>query len=592
MKCRFCGKRIKKGSNVCDSCGKEVTEGLNTDELIDAMPQLHDDFDKINQLQAKEKKKKAKKEMRRENKGKRWKIAIAIILVVAILAGVVTGTLFYMGILGEEKVEAPTTSAIEGGLQKTFAGYLFTDALITDEATAKAAIAEAKSVLSFTDVENEFEFDKKIVVGGDTFYRFRQIYQGIPVYGGEVVVAAGADGTALAMNCAYITTAGLTATQTISKADASNAIIDFVSKLPDEYVVVEGINMTEVEKVISNAEGKTYLSYMANVSGYNRLDEYNAYDVFVDAVGGDGIGVVATSSFENEEAHSMQETEESYMFQMATVNGKFDWNDEKRTSATEKILISDIESGNSSAYITSVKNATDKAYRFFDSKLSWKGLDGNGTPFKVYVNSNEYVSDKIPTGNALYTNGKIMFFREDLTQGEVDYNTVVHEYAHGVMQNIAGIKGTKQLNENAVIAEGLADVFGEIAEIYQNGSADWIHGERNLAIPSNGYFIATSGNVNVTDLKSCYAYSTVVSHMASFSSGYISNTDLLAEYWFKAMCLMTQHTDFSEFYQILNCLAVSMYDQGKIDENTSMALITGIEMMGLSEQGMSGEYAE
>lgn len=592
MKCRFCGKRIKKGSNVCEACGKEVTEGLAAEELIDAMPELHDDFDKISKLQAKDKKKKERKQKRAENKSKRWKIAIAIILVVAILAGAIVGALFYTGVLGKEEVVAPTTSAIDGELRKTFAGVLFTDALITDEASAKAAIVSGQATLEFADVENEFEFDKKIELSGNTVYRFRQVYQGIPVYGGEAIIAARDDGTAVAYNCAYITTQGLTAAQTIDKAQAENAIIDYVSKLPDDYVIVEGVNMTQVQKVVTNSNGKTYLAFTANVSGYNRLDEYNAFDVFVDAVGGGGIGVIATSSFENEGADVEKQPEESYIYEMATVNHKFNWNDENSTISEEKVLISDVTAGNTSPYIASVKNATDRAYNFFSNQYGWKGLDGQGTGFKVYVNSNEYVSDKIPTGSALYTNGKMMFFREDLTQGEIDYNTVVHEYAHGVMQNIAGVKGTKALNENAAIVEGMADIFGELAEMKQNGAADWIHGERNLEIPSNGYYMTTSGAVNITDLRSCYAYSTVVSHMGSFTAGYITNVNYLNEYWFRVMCMMTQHTDFSEFYQILNCIGLSMYEEGKLDNTSYMAIITGVEMMGLSEQGLSGTFNE
>ncbi len=580
MKCRFCGKKIKKGSNVCEACGKEVTEGLGTEELIDAMPELHDDFDKISQMQAKDKKKKEKKKKRAENKSKRWKIAIAVILVVAILAGAVVGALFYTGVLGKEEVVEPTTSAIEGELRKTFAGIMFTDAPITDEVSAKAAIASGQQTLGFADVDSEYEFVRKIELGDNAIYRFRQVYQGIPVYGGEAVIAARADGTAVAYNCAYITTQGLTAAQTIDKAKAENAIIDYVSKLPDDYVIVQGVNMSQVQKVVTNSNGKTYLAFMANVSGYNRLDEYNAFDVFVDAVGGGGIGVVATSSFENEVADEAEEPEESYIFEMATVNHKFNWNDEKSTISEDKVLISDITSGNTSPYIAGVKNATDRAYNFFESQYGIKGLDGNGSSFKVYVNSNEYVSDKIPTGNALYTNGKMMFFREDLTQGEIDYNTVVHEYAHGVMQNIAGVRGTKTLNENAAIVEGLADIFGELAEMKENGTADWIHGERDLAAPSNGYFLTTLGAGNITDLRSCYAYSTIVSHMGCVSAEYITDQNTLNEYWFRVMCLMTQHTDFLEFYQILDCVALSMLEEGKIDDATYMSITTGIEMMG------------
>lgn len=592
MKCRFCGKRIKKNSNICKACGREVTEGLGTEEMIDAMPELHDDFDKISKLQAKDKKKKEKKQRREENKLKGAKIAIAVILVVTILAGVVVGALFYTGILGKEEVVEPTTSAIEGELRKTFAGVNFTDTPITDEVSAKAAIASGQETIGFADVENEYKFDKKIDFSGSTTYRFRQVYLGIPVYGGEAVISARDDGTPISYNCSYITTKGLTAAQTINKATAENAIVDYVSKLPDEYVIVSGINVTPSQKVVTNSNGKTYLAYVANVSGYNRFDEYNAYDVFVDAVGGGGIGVVATSSFENEGTEITQDTEESYIYEIATVNDKFEWNDEKSTIAEDKILISDITLGNASPYIVGVKDATDRAYNFFNTQYGWKGLDGNGTGFKVYINSNQYVSDKIPTGNALYTNGKLMFFREDLTQGEVDYNTVIHEYAHGVMQNLSGVKGTKALNENAAIVEGMADIFAELAEIRQNGTADWKHGERDLAAPSNGYYMTTSGVINITDLRSCYAYSTVVSHMGAITAGSIADINTLCEYWFRVACTMTQNTDFAEFYQILDCVALSMYEEGKIDDVTKTEIFTGVEMMSSSEQIYSESFEQ
>ncbi|MBQ3118474.1 MAG: M36 family metallopeptidase [Clostridia bacterium] len=592
MKCRFCGKKIKKNSNICKGCGKEVTEGLRTDEMIDAMPELHDDFDKISKLQAKDKKKKEKKQKREENKLKRAKIAIAVILVVTILAGVVVGALIYTGVLGKEEVVTPSTSAIEGELRKTFTGINFTGTPITDEVSAKAAITSGQQTMEFADVDNEYEFDKKIEFSGGTIYRFRQVYQGIPVYGGEAVISARDDGTPISYNCAYVTTQGLTAAHTIDKATAENAIVDYVSKLPDEYVIVSGVNVTPVQKTVTNTNGKTYLAYVANVSGYNRLDEYNAYDVFVDAVGGGGIGVIATSSFENEVTEETQNTEESYIYEIATVNDKFKWNDEKSTIAEDKIQISDITSGNTSPYVASVKDAVDRAYNFFNTQFGWKGLDGKGTGFKVYINSNQYVSDKIPTGNALYTNGKLMFFREDLTQGEIDYNTVVHEYAHGVMQNISGVKGTKALNENAAIVEGMADIFAELAEMKQNGTADWKHGERDMAVPSNGYYMTTSGAVNITNLQSCYAYSTVVSHMGQFTADYIKDINTLSEYWLRVACTMTQHTDFTELYQILNCVALSMLEEGKIDGLTQTAIATGVEMMGLSEQGLNESFEQ
>ena len=591
MKCRFCGKKIKKGSNVCAACGKEVTEGINTEELIDAMPELHDEFDNISRLQAKDKKKKERKERRENTKSNKVRIIIAVALVLVIVAGVVAGMLYYRNIHKEPEVVVPTTSAIEGEVKTTFKSQTITDELVKDEISAKAAIALAQESLEFADVENEYELYRKTEVFGSTFYRFRQVYQGIPVYGGEVVLMTDNAGKLLAYNGSYVTTEGLTATHTVDKATAGNTIIDFANKMPDDYQIVTGTNMTDVEKMVVNTDGKTYLAYKANISGYNRFDEYNAFDVFVDAVGGKGIGAIATSSFENES--EVEDPEESYIYEVATVNDKFNWNDEKSTIAEERLPIQDIADGNVSPYIVSVKTAVDRAYNFFDKTFGYKGLDGKGSKFKVYINSNEYEEGKIPTGNALYTNDKLMFFREDLTQGEIDYNSVVHEYAHGVIRHIAGLYGTKETNENAAIAEGMADIFAELAELKQNGTADWIHGERNMDVLSDGYYMFFQNDSEITDVRDCYAYSTVVSHMASYMNNYIKNPDTLCEYWFKVLNLMTMHTDFNGLNTILYTVAESMYNAGRLDAEEMSSLAAGIDILAqgrnVQESAMNGQ---
>jgi len=581
MKCRFCGKKIKKGSNICDKCGKEVTEGLGTDELIDALPELHDEFDNISKMQAKDKKKKEKKSQREANKKKnkkRNRIIIAIILVIAILCGVAAGMLYYKN-KREKEIEANKTSAVSSEILTTIAGYGFTEDLITDEISAKNAISHAKDMLGIQDIESEFKLEKTIVVDGANFYRFRQMYKGIPVDCGEIIVAASPDGKAISLNASYVKTAGLTNVYEIDKGGASTAITEYVNAMPDEYSVVEGTTVTDVEKVICTSNGFVHLAYMANVSGYNVNGEYMAYDVFVDGVSGNGIAATVTSSYEND-TPVVADIEESYIYEMAAVSDKFNWNDKESQAFEEKLSIKEIESGNSSAYVGSIKTHVDNVYNYFGNVLGWKGLDGQEGSFKVYINSNEYVKDTLPTENAMYTNGKLMFFREDLTQGEMDYNIVAHEYAHGVISNVAGLCGTKEVGENAALSEGIADVFAELAEAYLTGQkADWIHGERNLAYPSDGYLDVASGEIVIENVADCYFHSTIVSHMAAFMDNYDIDNKTMSEYWFKVLCLMRRNTNFSEFYKILSIVNVSMLEEGKFTEDQYGSVMVGTEMI-------------
>jgi Zn-dependent metalloprotease len=375
-----------------------------------------------------------------------------------------------------------------------------------------------------------------------------------------------ASGNVIGLNGVYIPTDGLSVSYKLDEGSASTAITEYVNSLKD-FAVVDGINITEVKKTIVNSDDKAYVAYCANVSGYNSASEYIAYDVFVDASTGDGICTFVTSSFETETSVTENEIEDSYIYKMATASDKFNWNDDTLEISKDPINIKDIEAGNSSAYVASVKNAVDSAYNYFSDAFGYKGLTGNGEGFTVYINPNEYVEEVLPTEKAMYTNQKLMFFREDLTQGDLDYNTAVHEYAHGVMHNIVGFCGTMNFSENAAIAEGLADVFAELAEATINGTCDWVHGERVLYEPQNGYFDHLPANVSVLNVSDCYYYSTIVSHLASRIAQAIPYVSLQNELWFKTMCFMTRNTDFNDLNTIINAVATNMHSEYKLTDN-------------------------
>ncbi|MBQ3181435.1 MAG: M36 family metallopeptidase, partial [Clostridia bacterium] len=352
-----------------------------------------------------------------------------------------------------------------------------------------------------------------------------------------------------------------------------------------DFAVVEGINITEVEKSICNTNNKAYITYTANVSGYNSSSEYIAYDVFVDGLNGEGVCVSVTSSFENETEVTENDISDSYIYKMATASDKFNWNDDTMELSKEPINIADVTSGNSSAYVASVKNSVDSAYNYFNNAFGYKGIAGNGESFMVYINSNEYVEEDLPTERAMYTNGKLMFFKEDLTQGDIDYNTVMHEYAHGVMHNIVGFSGTMEFSENSAIAEGLADVFAELAEATATGALpDWVHGERILFEPTDGYLTTIPVNIAINSVSDCYSYSTIVSHLASQIYNCAPSVSVQNELWFKTMCFMTKNTDFSELSSILNVVALNMYEEYKLTDLQYQQITECIKMLDTSSQ--------
>ncbi len=580
MKCKFCGKRYKKHDTHCPKCGRDVNAELSTDDLIDAMGEIHNEMGKIGRM--------------REKRKRRFRRFFLTVFVIVLCVGAGLYTMYYFG--GDlkfnaeqvtvEEQEPAVMSGVVGERVDKFLGAGFSGVSITDENSAQTALENMFSDLGMTGEEMTFRLEHKIAIDKDTFYRFSQVVNGLDVYGGEAIVVAGNDGTPLALKSSLVHTAGLDFTADMESGKAINAISEYIDKMVDDYRVKSGIQISPAEKVICNFEGRTYLAYTANVSGYNVKSTYVAYDVFVDADSGAGIFVSDTSSYvEGEEAvaensenaeeeidtSAATEAEKAAIAQTAspaeytisTVNDRYSWNDESKTASREEISKTDIEAGNVTPYVADVKFCIDKAYAYFANRFEWRGFDGQNAPFFVYLNGNEYIKDQLPPENALYAGNKMMLIETGMATAQANPNIIGHEYTHGVMYHLAHLSGTTAKNENAAIAEGLADIFAELMEA---DAPDWIHGERNLAVKEVGYFTEYPENPEVKSISDTYAYGHILSHAAHrmYSEGI--GTQKLGELYFRTLCMMTKTSGFSDFRTALELSAKHMEQNGILSE--------------------------
>lgn len=239
----------------------------------------------------------------RQEKKRRKKIGITICVLVVLLcaAGVWVGLTFFpefFGIRdGSEDVDLVVSTGVPGVQTHVF-GTDYTSVIVLDELTAKDAVDSMREELGITGEHTDFALESRRSVGGDTYYRFRQQWFGVDVYDGEIVLVVSKDGTVTAANGSIVETEGLKDEAKLDMGAASNAISEYTNKLTKDFVITAGAVMTNATKTVYNFEGKTYLAYMANVSGYNDHGMYIAYDAFVDANTGSGIHLRVTSSYE------------------------------------------------------------------------------------------------------------------------------------------------------------------------------------------------------------------------------------------------------------------------------------------------------
>ena len=590
MKCLHCGKETEPNNAICPHCNTPIEKEdapASNDARIDNMPKLHDELSRIGELRQK-----------KEHKPHRALWAILICTLCLLVAG---AGMLYM--LEKEKraqeaaeKERMRPSFVAGRQIKTILTGDEISVLVTDGQTAKDAIWGVKDRLGVTDAATDFALVSLHTVGNDTYYRFRQTWNNLSVYGGELILASSKDGKVIALNSNILETNGLEKDATLDAGAGANAISAYINKLAPEYRIVEGIYMTDTTQVVCNFDGKTHLAYTKNLSGYNEKGKYVGFDAFVDADSGNGIFVRHTVSFENDgqspkdaaapipvqNLFSAEKSQSSFY----AVSDKFNWNNPQMAGAREALDKAEIVNGNTAAYIGSVKVAVDKAYSYFADTFSHHGLDGENGAFSVLINANEYLEDNLPKDHALFHNDTLAFFHQDMNAGALTTDHAAHEYSHGVMAHLADFDGTMALSENAAVAEGLADVFGELAEGHFAGTSDWMQGDRNFASPQGQYLASLTAPADIKTMEDCYHYSTIVSHSVYQMHAAGVSQKALSSLVMRTVLMMTQKSDFAQWKALTALSAGAMKDSGEISAemyDSILAILTATNISSFGE---------
>ena len=577
MKCDVCGTKYTEQDFVCPNCGANLLEDApENSNFIDSMPEIHNELNLIQE----------QRELRAKRKKLRFRISMVVLTVIFCLAAGFGAMHFFKNYgkpdknaNAEQNLVKPT--GVPGNTVKKFLGEGFTGVQITDEASALSAVESALPEFG-TSLDNlSFQLENHITVNGDSYYRFQQLVENIPVVGGEMIVFSDGGGKPLALNGRFVETTGLDLTPKIESAKAANSINAYINKLSRENRIVEGANVTPASLVICNYDGVTYLAYTANASGYSEQGTFVAYDVFVDADTGAGIFISHTASFENEDgaqaedaAAPAEEPKKTLIKEGAIdfymVNDKFSWNDPENPNSVEQIDVS----GEVSEYVANANTVLNKAHNYFAIKHNWRGLDGKGTPARVYLNTNAYVPDYLPLEFAQYANGVLMFIQDPENGVLLSENVAVHEYAHGVMESIAHFCGTDAANENAILAESLADVFAELAE---GNKPDWIHGVRNFISPDAGYHKTLPEQIQIAKTEDCYFYGTILSHAAYEMYANGIGTEKLGQLHFRTLCLLNSDSGFADFRSAMELSAYRMYKAGTLSDTQLSIVIDALD---------------
>ena len=441
--------------------------------------------------------------------------------------------------------------------------------------TAEKAITqlqEQSEALGFDNALDELEEKNTASIGGDTYIRLQQYYEGIPVYGKTIVYAANEQGelTSVTGNVQDIDP-DIDLTSTVIPEQAQESIRAYAAEVLEQENT--NISYSEPNACIYNGNKLAYL-YTVTMDG----NFFAAHEVLVDAHDASILewNTYAASFDTNQDvleaADVACESDDSNNFRLAD------------TRRNHRVYYLDLETtiqyptleavvGNDDFLATAVpdQTASGETYAladlaqisdFYADVLGRQSYDNRGGTVYLFSCDADLLADNgkslaYPEYGVIMLGEPVSIFSEPLGKA---MDLVAHEYAHLVFQTEVGLSTGLDVTS---VNEGIADIFGNLIELYVNGEQDtsWPLAEDagyvkyNMADPLT---MASYGNEEHDNAQ-------ILSHSAYLMWNGIDGTESkrlseqqLAELWYRAVLMMPSDCDFILCRQLVEVAAQSM----------------------------------
>ena len=440
----------------------------------------------------------------------------------------------------------------------------FSSISITDFKSARESLNDYKENLGIINPNEELKEVISNRDGGNKFYRFYQYYNGIRVYGNEVLVAT--DGNVadyLYSNTEYIPNNvkdnefKYTTDEVYEKiADKIHDDIKDNNKLKEsgekiyykadnEYINAYLINVFDNSNLID----KTYivnddleiLDSFSNISHYSQ--NYIARTI-------DDQSILIGVETEDKESFALNDTERNIKI-IPYENKNLD--NIMNNKGNLDNLVYKFTDNPDSFYVT-IMNRVSKIYDFYKNLLGYDGMNNRNGEIDIIVGANVYDENgnDYPNNSChISTNQKDYII---LTNGYRDENSrfinipilIGHEYTHGVIHSINNLFSTL-LSQG--INEGYADVMGILSESYHQKKLNFDNRDRNPIRKDDNCRTCLYHTNQIAGGYDSHSYATILSHalylMTTGNNG-IKDIEKLAKLWYKSMFYLPSNANYSD----------------------------------------------
>lgn len=343
----------------------------------------------------------------------------------------------------------------------------YTDAKIESPAEVILSLYHLRTLLGLSDPESELSWIQTTADSRMVSYRFRQMYNGVPVEGGSIIVATDRDGVVKAVNNNLVYNIDLDVNPALAESNV-------ISSLSSEYSNISSQGLC----IYTNDNGSA-LAWKINAT-----DATGSYLIYVNAATGavidktsiifadnDPNRVEGTESLKGYYVEKGTESNVGEVYYLWDTKRKiqiYEWNRNSQDGYNDYSLPYynkdnfDWDVGDRACYTELYRHVID-VYDYFLNKFDRKGMYGDGRKLNVFYDINSWhnaFSDP--------TSKNLLFYADYYNAADV----VAHEFTHGIVHSLTDLRGA-DASVSAAINEAYADIFGEL---FEGNSSDWIHG--------------------------------------------------------------------------------------------------------------------
>lgn len=440
----------------------------------------------------------------------------------------------------------------------------FSDIIVESPQEAILALYSIKTLMGCSSPKDELEYLSTNKDEYGTSFRFEQVYQGIPVYGKNVVVSTDVSGYTSALRSSFVSDININTTPNLSSDEAEQKLIEYGYEEPQFdklYIYVDD----SVPKLAWNIIAKTSEGMNCNVlldavDGQILFENLSPYELFaIGTTTGTGVSELGTTEtfpvtyvkiFGNTRFNLVDLSRNIWVYDF-----------ESRTGTTLANADLAVNTNNTwDAIEVSAMSNVKKAYDFYFNNFGRKGLDDGNSKISVIINDVTNVANSYYSGSSDSLN--FGHGGSYIHSGAAALDTVGHEFTHGVVRYTTSLNSYYR-DAPGAINEGYADIFGYFIE--GDNDAEWLHREDNTnnaralrnmsnpaefgqpsAIGDRFYYDFTNGT---WDNGGVHRNNTIVSHACylMWDNG-ITDKTKLAKLWYHS--LLKGYDSSSEFYSV------------------------------------------